>query len=184
MNVIREIGHLFAGAGGAAYFGEPVTVVEHGLQAAHFATQEQAGETLVAAALLHDIGHLLITAPADLADWTHDAAHEAVGADWLALRFGAKVADPVRLHVAAKPYLCATTGRYWESLSPASRHTLALQGGPMSAAEVEAFRAEPGFRAALKLRLWDDRAKVPGLVTARFQDYFARIERQARRTGA
>ncbi len=184
MSVIREIGNLFAAAGGAAYFGEPVTVVEHGLQAAHFARQAQADESLVVAALLHDIGHLLVAAPDDLAAWTHDAAHEAVGAAWLALRFGAEVADPVRLHVAAKRYLCATTDRYLDSLSPASRHTLELQGGPMSVAEAEAFRAEPGFRAALQLRLWDDRAKVPGLVTAPFQDYLALIERQARRTGA
>lgn len=177
MTVAVEISALFAAAGGEAYFGEAVTVLEHGLQAAHFARSAQVDEPLVVAALLHDVGHLLVAAPEALDDWTYDAGHERVGASWLDVRFGAAVADPVRLHVAAKRYLCATTKRYRATLSPASLHTLELQGGPMSAAEAEAFRTEPHFRAALHLRLWDDRAKVPGLRCPQLDDYWPLIER-------
>jgi len=176
MSVTDEILAVFATRGTEAYFGEPVSIVEHGEQAAHFAREDGADDALVIAALLHDIGHLLEDAPDDIAQWHTDARHEDAGSAWLARHFGREVTDPVRLHVAAKRYLCATAPSYLGKLSPASVVTLGLQGGPMSAQEVEAFRAEPHFREAVRLRLWDDRGKVAGLVTRRLADYRELIE--------
>lgn len=179
MTISDEIVGLFERAGQGAYYGEPVSVIEHGLQAAHFAVLDGAGESLVVAALLHDIGHLLNAAPDDIADWHEDAHHELVGSRYLARHFGPAVADPVRLHVSAKRYLCATAASYLSSLSPASVITLNLQGGPMSDEEAAAFRREPYFRDAVRLRLFDDRGKVAGLVTATLDDYRPMIERVA-----
>jgi phosphonate degradation associated HDIG domain protein len=171
MSVIDEIFSLYAARGSAAYFGEAVSMTEHGLQAAHFAELEGAGEAVVAAALLHDIGHLIATVPDDIADWTVDARHEATGARWLGERFGPDVAEPVRLHVRAKRYLCTTDPAYLSQLSPASVHTLKLQGGLMSAEEVATFAAERGCRDAVVVRRCDDRGKVAGLTTRRLEDY-------------
>jgi phosphonate degradation associated HDIG domain protein len=171
MRVIDEIFSLYAARGSAAYFGEAVSMTEHGLQAAHFAELEGAGEAVVAAALLHDVGHLIAKVPDDIAEWTVDARHEATGARWLGERFGADVADPVRLHVKAKRYLCAIDPTYFSQLSPASVLTLKLQGGPMSADEVAGFEAEPAYREAIIVRLCDDRGKVAGLATRRLEDY-------------
>ena len=175
-SVTDEILAVFAARGAAAYFGEQVSTIEHVEQAAHFARADGADDALVVAALLHDVGHLLHDAPNDIAEWRSDARHEELGSAWLARRFGRDVSDPVRLHVAAKRYLCATAPGYVAKLSSASVATLALQGGPMSPAQVQAFRAEPCFRESIRLRLWDDRGKVPGLVTQPLADYRQLIE--------
>lgn len=171
MSVIDRIFSLYAARGSAAYFGEAVSMTEHGLQAAHFAELEGAGETAIAAALLHDIGHLIATVPDDIADWHVDARHEATGARWLGEWFGPDVAEPVRLHVRAKRYLCTVDPTYFSQLSPASVLTLKLQGGPMPAEEVASFEAEPGYREAIVVRRCDDRGKVAGLATRRLEDY-------------
>jgi gamma-butyrobetaine dioxygenase len=171
MSVLDDIFSLYAERGSAAYFGEAVSMTEHGLQAAHFAELEGANETVIAAALLHDIGHLIAAVPDDIAGWTVDARHEAAGARWLGKWFGAEVAEPVRLHVRAKRYLCAVDPTYFSQLSPASVLTLKLQGGPMPADEVASFEAEPGYREAIVVRLCDDRGKVAGLATRRLEDY-------------
>jgi len=171
MSVIEEVFSLYGARGSAAYFGEAVSMTEHALQAAHFAELDGARASIIAAALLHDIGHLIATVPDDIADWTVDARHEATGARWLEKRFGAGVAEPVRLHVRAKRYLCAVDPTYLSLLSPASVLTLKLQGGPMAAEEVAGFEAEPGYREAVAVRLCDDRGKIAGLVTRRLADY-------------
>jgi phosphonate degradation associated HDIG domain protein len=181
MSVMDEIEALFATRGTGAYFGEPVSVLGHSLQAAHFAREDGADDALVVAALLHDVGHLINEAPDDIADWHTDAQHELTGSAWLLQRFGARVADPVRLHVAAKRFLCATAPSYFDKLSSASVITLRLQGGPMSDVEVSAFRAEPSFRDAVRLRLWDERGKVAGLETASLSSYRETIEALATR---
>ena len=181
MSVIERIFSLYAARGAAAYFGEAVSMTEHGLQAAHFAELARERETVVAAALLHDIGHLIATVPDDIADWQVDARHEATGARWLSEWFGADVAEPVRLHVRAKRYLCATEPAYLAQLSPASIHTLQLQGGPMSDEEVTAFETEPGYRDAIVVRRCDDRGKVAGLATRRLEDYSALLRSLATR---
>jgi [1-hydroxy-2-(trimethylamino)ethyl]phosphonate dioxygenase len=180
MSLIADILALYEARGAQAYFGERVSMTEHGLQAAHFARAVGAPDALVLAALLHDIGHLLEQVPDALEDWTLDAHHEEIGARWLARHFEAGVSEPVRLHVPAKRYLCATDTGYFAQLSAASVHTLKLQGGPMTPREVTQFEAQPFWREAVRVRRCDDQGKVAGLTTLPLQDYTALIERLAR----
>jgi [1-hydroxy-2-(trimethylamino)ethyl]phosphonate dioxygenase len=180
VSIVDEIIELFARRGGDAYFGEPVSQLEHALQTAFQAEQEGASDTLIAAALLHDVGHLLHKAPEDIADRGVDCRHEKVGAMWLARYFPAAVTEPIQLHVAAKRYLCAIDGEYQRGLSTASIRSLALQGGPMSDDEVRKFEASPYAREGVRLRRWDDLAKVvgskaPGL--AQYQFLLEKLQR-------
>lgn len=177
---MADILALYGARGAQAYFGERVSVTEHGLQAAHFAQAEAAPDAMVVAALLHDIGHLLEAAPDDIEEWTLDARHEEIGARWLARHFPAAVSEPVRLHVPAKRYLCATDPAYFARLSTASVHTLKLQGGPMSGAEVAQFEAQQFWREAVRLRHWDDQGKVAGLQTLPLAAHAELIERVVR----
>lgn len=179
MNIADEIFAIFGRRGASAYFGERVSMTEHALQAAYFARQESAPDVLVLAALLHDIGHLVADVPDELADWTADSRHEEIGARWLARRFAADVCDPVRLHVPAKRYLCATDPGYVAMLSQASVVTLRLQGGPMGRAEVLQFETERSHPQAVRLRLWDDQGKVAGLKTPGLAEYRGLIEKLA-----
>jgi len=180
MSVGDEVLALYQARGSAAYFGERVSMTEHGLQAAYFAQLEGAPAALVIAALLHDVGHLLEAVPDAIEDWTRDAHHEQTGARWLAARFAPEISEPVRLHVPAKRYLCATDRDYLSRLSPASVHTLRLQGGPMSAHEVQQFEGERFHRQAVRVRLWDDQGKVAGLVTPPLRDYLEMITAASR----
>ena len=168
--VIEEIEDLFARYGGESY-GEGVTQLEHALQTAALAEAEGANDSLVVAALLHDVGHFL--QPTDDSFGYHK--HDRSGGDWLAQRFGPAVSEPVRLHVAAKRYLCATEADYFAKLSPASVHSLGKQGGPMTAAEAAAFAASPHANAAVQLRRWDDGGKAAGLIVPPFSHYSACI---------
>ena len=171
MSIATEIFAVFAKRGGSAYFGESVSMSEHALQAAFFARHAAASPPLVIAALLHDVGHLVIDVPDDLADWVQDAHHEEIGSKWLAQRFPPAVSEPVRLHVPAKRYLCAIDATYFSKLSSASVVTLKLQGGPMSSDEVARFESEPYFSDAVKVRQWDDQGKVAGLTTPTLANY-------------
>jgi phosphonate degradation associated HDIG domain protein len=174
---------LFRQRGGAAYLGEPVSQTEHALQTAWAAERAGGGHALVAAALMHDLGHLLHDLPEDCALAGIDDAHEARGARWLTGYFGPEVAEPVRLHVAAKRFLCATDPAYAARLSAASVRSLALQGGPCKPEEADQFRKHPHFEAALLLRRWDEEAKVPGLATPDLEHFRPCLEsaRVARR---
>jgi phosphonate degradation associated HDIG domain protein len=174
MKVISSVDEVFAvlaTGGGEGYFGEPVTVLEHCLQAAWFVERKGAEGTLVAAALLHDLGHLLHHEGEDVAARGLDTRHEELGAVALAEHVPAAVLDPIHLHVAAKRYLCHADPRYLAQLSPASVESLALQGGPMTAEEAEAFLALPHAREAVTLRHADDAAKVPGLEVPALEAY-------------
>lgn len=166
--VIDEIERLFRERGDAAYLGEAVSQTEHALQAAWAAEQAGAPPHLIAAALLHDVGHVLHNLPEDCADHGIDDCHEELGARFLARHFRPEVVEPVRLHVPAKRYLCATDPAYDAALSPASRLSLRLQGGPMTPAEADEFRRGPFADDAVKLRRFDELAKVPGLPTPAF----------------
>jgi phosphonate degradation associated HDIG domain protein len=171
MNVIDALFTLFRDRGQGAYFGEAVSETEHALQCAHRAEQAGAAPAWIAAALLHDVGHLLHGLPEDAAEQGIDGRHEEAGAAWLARFFGPAVVDAVRLHVAAKRYLCAVEPDYHVAMSEASRRSLQLQGGPMTHEEVNRFEQEPCFRAAVAVRRWDDAAKVPGLVVPALEHY-------------
>lgn len=165
MTTFDEIVTLFGDKGSTSYFGESVSQLEHALQAAWFARKENASAHLVVAALLHDVGHLLTDMPEDAADHGVDSKHEEIGEAWLSNRFGPEVFEPVRLHVAAKRYLCASDTAYAAALSPASAQSLRLQGGPMNAHELEAFEKNRFHTEAVRLRIWDDNAKIPNLKT-------------------
>jgi phosphonate degradation associated HDIG domain protein len=184
MPVTDEVLSIYVRRGSAAYFGEAVTMTEHGLQAAYLAHAADASDALVVAALLHDIGHLIESVPDNITGWKTDARHELSGSRWLAAHFGPEVCEPVRLHVPAKRYLCATDSAYFGRLSSASVLTLKLQGGPMSPAEVAVFEAQPYRREAVLVRQWDDQAKIAGLRTPDFNHYRVLIDQLAETSAA
>ena len=178
-DVVDQIVSLLGKHGGDAYFGEPVTQLEHALQSAYLADQADAPDSLVVAALLHDIGHLVHHESEDIANQGIDTQHEDLGDAWLSQYFPKAVSDPARLHVAAKRYLCATIPGYLKGLSPASQLSLRLQKGIFSPEEVAEFESNPFFREAVELRLWDDQAKIPGLAVPGIEHYAERILRVA-----
>jgi len=175
--IVDHLADIFARRGAEEYLGEPVSMAEHMLQGASLAEAEGAGDELIAAALLHDIGHFTSEFGAYHPSDTEDRHHDEAGAAVLAAFFPPIVAECVRLHVAAKRFLCATDPSYAAQLSPASAHTLRLQGGPMSAHEVESFRAHPFHAEAVRVRLWDEGGKVAGLKTPGFDHYKALLQR-------
>lgn len=176
-----QIAALFAGEGGAEYLGEPVTQAQHMFQAAALAEREGASPALVAAALLHDVGHFTGAVHGRDLMAGHDNRHSHQGADWLATWFGPEVTEPVRLHVAAKRYLCAVEPGYFDKLSEASVYTLSVQGGPMSAEEVAAFEADPYSADAVRLRRWDEAAKEPDADDPGFDHYRELLTKLVRR---
>jgi [1-hydroxy-2-(trimethylamino)ethyl]phosphonate dioxygenase len=171
ISTVDELFALLAMGGGEAYFGEPVTVLEHSLQAAWFVRRKGGSGALVAAGLLHDVGHLMHHEGEDVAERGLDTRHEELGAIALAGHLPAGVLDPIHLHVAAKRYLCSADPHYFAQLSAASVQSLALQGGLMTAAEAEAFLALPHAREAVTLRHADDAAKVRGLEVPALESY-------------
>lgn len=173
-DLIAWLAELYA-TRGERHYGEGVNQRQHGLQAARLAEQEGADGALVIAALLHDIGHLLHKQGEDAAGRGIDTRHEAMGAGWLRRFFGEAVCEPIRLHVEAKRYLCAVESGYFEGLSPASKLSLSLQGGIMTPDEAESFIALPWAREAVRLRRWDEGAKVPGQTTPDFAHFEGHI---------
>src|SRR5262245_39295163 len=175
-----RIFQLLENRGTGRYGLSSVTQKEHALQAATLAAQRGLGDQLVIAALFHDLGHLLVGEDVDLAQAGLDDLHEETSANALEALFGKDVSEPVRLHVAAKRYLCAVKPAYYDKLSEDSRRSLALQGGPMSPTEVAAFDALEHRAAALALRIIDDEAKVAGLHTPPLASYRAVASRLQR----
>jgi phosphonate degradation associated HDIG domain protein len=156
---------LYAERGAAEYHGEAVTQLEHALQTAQLAEQAGADPQLIVAALLHDVGHLL----------GEGDDHEALGYRYLTKYFGPEVCEPVRLHVAAKRYLCTKDEHYRTGLSPESQRTFLLQGGAMTDDEMHEFESNPHSKSAIALRRWDDAAKVPGLATPPYHHYLTLV---------
>ena len=138
MLTLPRIESLFASHGTACYGGEAISQTAHALQCAQLAEQAGEPEPLIVAALLHDVGHLMLAESS-----TTDMRHQEAAADALAEVFGEAVTEPIRLHVAAKRYLCTVDAGYFATLSPASVHSLALQGGPYDAAQAATFAADP-----------------------------------------
>ena len=168
--IVSEIFDLFARFGSGGY-GENLSLERHMLQAAALAESLDAPPTLVAAALLHDIGYFLHADTGALVDPGRDFEHEAVGAAWLSQAFDEEVTAPIALHVHAKRYLCAVEPGYFDRLSDASRRSLAVQGGVMGEGEAAAFANEPAFEAALMLRRCDDQGKDAALSTLTLEHY-------------
>jgi phosphonate degradation associated HDIG domain protein len=165
MMTIDDILAVLEAKGGGWYGGEAVTQLEHALQCATLAEAEGAPPALIAASLLHDVGHLVHALGENVADRGVDDRHEERGVAALGTLFGAAVTEPVRLHVAAKRWLCAMEPGYFDTLSATSVHSLALQGGRLTPAEAAVFINRPHATDAVRLRRWDDGAKVPGAAT-------------------
>ena len=166
---------LLSSAGQAEYHGEQVSQLEHALQAAHLAAEDDGDEQEIIAALLHDIGHIW---PVEGRQVTSVGVveHDEVGAEVLRdLGFSDDVADIVSGHVAAKRYLVATDEDYAAKLSDVSVESLRLQGGPMSSEEIQDFQRSPNWRSMVRVRTWDDRAKIPGAEVPDLESYRAMI---------
>lgn len=174
--VVDEIVDLFAQRGDSQYGHEAVTQREHALQCGWLAEQAEVSSELIVAALLHDVGHLLHDLPADAPDRGLDDRHETSGYHFLRKRFGPAVSEPVRLHVAAKRYLCTVEPAYRQQLSEPSLVSLRLQGDQMSEAEQQEFRENPHAEAALQLRRWDDSAKVALRITPDISHFRPHLE--------
>jgi len=175
--IVAFIADIFERRGAESYLGEPVTMSQHMLQGAVLAEREGASDELIAAALLHDIGHYTSEFGPYSPDDTEDNHHDEAGAKVLEHFFPAVITECVRLHVAAKRYLCATDATYYDKLSQASRHTLELQGGPMNAEEVAEFRRNPFYKEAVRVRLWDEGGKDPHMKTPPFRHYVPVLQR-------
>jgi phosphonate degradation associated HDIG domain protein len=180
---LSDIEHLFAAKGERMYAGEPVTQRQHALQSADLAKRAGASDELVLAAFLHDLGHLINDQGDTPTLRGVDDRHEYVAQPFLRDLYGAAVLEPIRLHVEAKRYLCARGDRriggaeYWAALSADSKRSLELQGGIFSAAEAETFIGQPFAADAVKLRLWDDLAKVADAQTSPIEHYLALADR-------
>lgn len=149
---------------GQSRYDEAVTQLEHALQGAALAECETGQNADIAAALLHDVGHLLMKEHWQRKDFLDkDLKHEIVGANWLQQFFREPVTESICLHVPAKRYLCAVDAQYWSGFSDGSKSSLVKQGGPMAEREVDEFELTLGYEAAVRLRRIDDRAKVVGL---------------------
>jgi len=173
--ILHEVSLLFSSHGNARYGGEAVSQLEHALQCAQLA--ERAGETdeTVVAAFLHDLGHMIVADPVKYAEMTAsgmDDRHQYVSIPFLKSVFTDAVLEPIRLHVDAKRFLCTTNEAYWETLSPASKRSLEIQGGPFGEDAAKAFAALPYSEEAVRLRRYDDRAKDPNARTPELAHYF------------
>jgi len=174
---LPDIEKLFKAHGHIEYAGEGVTQLEHALQCAELAEADGADEALVAAAFLHDLGHLLNMQGETPTARGIDDQHQYFAIPFIRPVFPAAVVEPIRLHVDAKRALCALEAGYYDALSEDSKRSLALQGGIYSPAEAEAFSAKPHAEAAMRLRRWDDAAKVQGKVTPPIEHYLSIVAR-------
>ncbi len=176
-NVVDFIADIFARRGAEEYLGEDVTISEHMFQTAELAEEAGASEEIIAAALLHDIGHFTNEFPDNAAELGIDSHHDRAGAAILAPFFPKIVTDCVRHHVSAKRYLCTAEPAYFAKLSDASVLSLKLQGGPMSEEAAKRFAANSDIDAIVQVRKWDDEGKVPGKQTPDFSHYAPMLQR-------
>lgn len=174
-NVIDQIFELFDRFG-SLYYGEDATQLQHALQVAELARRNRCSDAMIAAGLLHDVGQFMDDAGNAAEALGIDARHEICGATFLSAHFPREVTEPVRLHVAAKRYLCGVNPAYLEGLSRASALSLKLQGDPMSADEIRAFEAEPFFADAVTIRRFDDMGKHPDWRVPDLASYRALLE--------
>jgi phosphonate degradation associated HDIG domain protein len=176
---LSDIEKLYKDHGHIEYSGEGVTQLEHALQCAQLAEAEGADEALVAAAFLHDLGHLLNMQGETPTARGIDDQHQYFAIPFIRPLFRPAVVEPIRLHVDAKRALCALEPGYYDALSEDSKRSLQLQGGTYAPADAEAFAAKPYAKDAMRLRRWDDAAKVQGRETPPLRHYLAIVGRCA-----
>ena len=176
-NVIHEIRELFRKKGNSNYGGEEVTQLEHALQAGALAESQGADAATIAASFLHDIGHLLHDLPEDAPENDIDDLHEKRADKFLSKYFPPQVTEPIRLHVAAKRYLCTVDPSYRSNLSEPSLQSLMLQGGDLSSEEVEEFEGHEFHEAIVMVRRFDDRAKDPEMATPDIEHFLPYVEK-------
>lgn len=176
-NIVAFLGSIFERRGGEEYLGEPVTMGQHMLQGATMAERAGQSEEIIVGALLHDIGHFTSEFGTFSMNDTEDRFHEEAGAEVLERFFPSVITDCVRHHVAAKRYLCATRSDYLKRLSEASVHSLHLQGGPMSAEEVEEFARNPNLKHIIAVRYLDDAGKHEDMETPDFWHFAPMVQR-------
>jgi phosphonate degradation associated HDIG domain protein len=179
---LDDIASLFAQKGGEQYAGEPVTQLEHALQTAKLAEDDEADDELVTAALLHDLGHLLHDLGATPTLQGVDDVHQFRAIPFLRGLFGERVLGAIQAHVDAKRFLCATRPGYHDALSEDSKRSLLLQGGVFNEVQAAAFLQQPGAERAVRVRIWDDQAKVQGLATPTLAHFLERARRCALKT--
>lgn len=172
---IDEILHLYRTRGAAMYGGERVTQLEHALQCAQLAERSGGTREFLAACLLHDLGHLLAHRAGEMPGFEEegqtDDVHQFLAIPFLRGVLPDAVLEPIRLHVDAKRYLCFCEPGYWDTLSPASKRSLELQGGPFDAAGARHFLRQPHAEDAIVLRRFDDVAKDAGRPTPALGHY-------------
>ena len=175
-NIVDYIEDVFRRRGSESYLGEQVTMAQHMLQTAQCAELAGADGSQIVAALLHDIGHYKNEIPETSLAKGIDNFHEEAGANFLEDYFPISVVEPIRQHVAAKRYLCAVKSDYLERLSPASLHTLSLQGGAMNVKELQEFERNNYLEQSIQLRYWDDNGKDPDREHPPFSYYRSLVE--------
>jgi predicted HD phosphohydrolase len=176
-NIVNFIGSIFEKRGDEEYLGEPVTMGQHMLQGATMAEKSREPDEIIIGTLLHDIGHFTSEFGTFSMEDTEDRYHEDAGAAVLEQFFPKIITDCCRHHVAAKRYLCATDPEYFQKLSTASIHSLNLQGGPMSEAELKDFEKNPNLKKILKVRLYDDAGKIPDMITPSFWHFAPLVQK-------
>ncbi|PVH28016.1 HD domain-containing protein [Pararhodobacter oceanensis] len=179
--IVDFLGDIFARRGNEEYLGEPVNMGQHMLQGATIAEQNGQPEEIIVGALLHDIGHFTSEFGTFTMEDTEDRHHEDAGGAVLERFFPTVITDCVRYHVAAKRYLCATRPSYFDRLTKASVHSLHLQGGPMTAAEVAEFEKNPNLAQIIAVRYLDDAGKIPDMVTPDFWHFAPMVQRMVDR---
>lgn len=168
---------LYRQRGQTQYGGEAVSQLEHALQCAFLAEEAGQPAEVIAACLFHDLGHLVHLPGENPARQGIDDRHESRAIPILEKLFPIAITVPIQLHVAAKRYLCAVDGDYWNSLSPASKRSLELQGGAFSPVTAAQFIQQPYAEEAVQLRRWDDRAKVPNLPTPDLEHFWPSLQK-------
>ncbi len=163
--------HSMYSTWGNETYDEDITQLAHALQCAALANHEGSSEELIAAALLHDIGHLFEIERRNGPDYSADLRHELIGSDYLSGLFPPAVTAPIAMHVEAKRYLTANEAGYFDGLSRGSQRSLDAQGGPFTAAESARFMGLEGSADAIKLRRWDDFGKVLGFDVPNFDTW-------------
>jgi phosphonate degradation associated HDIG domain protein len=178
---LSEICSLLERRGHQQYGTEAISQLDHALQCAHLAERSRENTHTVVACLLHDFGHLLATERAPIVQqnsksYAKDDLHQYIALPFLRALFPPAVLEPIRLHVDAKRYLCNIEAKYWAALSPASKHSLELQGGIFDDNQAKAFFAKPFAKEAVTVRRFDDLAKVKGKVVPSLSHYLRHLQ--------